>query len=819
MAEEVDRTAMPAPAAVAGLEQPLAGRQTLAIGLISFVLLGLQLTLMRSIAYAHGHHLAYVVISLGLLGFGASGSVFFVLRARTAIPPQWLLLPALLCCGVTSAWLVPLVTLPMAGFTVDLLGTDSGQWLRLMLLGLQLFLPFFFGALAIAVVFTAESHRIGPLYGANLLGSAAGAAGALALLHLTLPENILPWFAVGAWCAAFAASSRPMPAGERRLLALAAVVILPGLWFSGALPLSSYKDVSYALRLPDVEHRLLASHPFGRVETATSAALRHAPDLSLHYRGPVPAPPVVFVDGQTAGYLLSPEDPAGVILAHTPRALPYVLGEVRRVWILAPGGTPAINLALARGATVVVAEPHPSLARLLEQTLGEGHGVEVRAGVAPRSLFMAPLPAADRPQLIIFPTRGFFGGPVGLQAVAEDFLFTVEAVVAALSRLAPGGQLLLTVWLDEPLRHGPRLVDLAASALRTRGVATPGGHLAVVRGWGSLAITVGVEPLSPGQIAATQQFVRDAGFDLLWPVASGNPPRLHSGEGDLLDRIVASLLGAGRQDFLFRYRFAVAAPVDDRPFFNQFQRPGEVFADLVAGTTGATSLSLSEQGLTMVIAILLLLVLASVLLIFGPLLLLPGIVRERSFTLLYFAGIGAGFMFVEIALIQRFTLLWGSPLYSAAGVISALLVGMGAGSLCSQRFVPRPLRLAAVTALAAGLQVILLLATGILSRQWLELPTTASVSIGLIVLAVPAFVMGMPFPLGIRLLAERAPLQIPWACAVNGCLSVLGATAAGLVALTAGFSGLVLFAGGAYLAAALAAVVAYRRWDAGGAQL
>jgi len=57
--------------------------------------------------------------------------------------------------------------------------------------------------------------------------------------------------------------------------------------------------------------------------------------------------------------------------------------------------------------------------------------------------------------------------------------------------------------------------------------------------------------------------------------------------------------------------------------------------------------------------------------------------RTRIF--FYFSGIGIGYIFVEMAMIQRFGLYFGNTLHAVATVISAMLMASGMGSYASAR--------------------------------------------------------------------------------------------------------------------------------------
>jgi hypothetical protein len=150
---------------------------------------------------------------------------------------------------------------------------------------------------------------------------------------------------------------------------------------------------------------------------------------------------------------------------------------------------------------------------------------------------------------------------------------------------------------------------------------------------------------------------------------------------------------------------------------------------------------------------------------------------------LYFFGIGAGFIFAELLFIHIGTFFLGDPVVSLAVVLTALLVSSGAGGLWAQRRESRwvrPALVAAPTALALAC-----LALWMYSSRLLALPEFwryAAVSLCMI---APGFVMGLPFPLGMRFLLRR-PLDRTFAWAVNGCASVLASIAAAQICISAG---------------------------------
>jgi len=148
--------------------------------------------------------------------------------------------------------------------------------------------------------------------------------------------------------------------------------------------------------------------------------------------------------------------------------------------------------------------------------------------------------------------------------------------------------------------------------------------------------------------------------------------------------------------------------------------------------------------------------------------------------LLYFAAIGLGFIMIELPLIQRYTLVLGQPLYAFASILSCVLVFGGLGSFVSHSV--RDERLLATTrlvlsAVLLGALLHVVLMPGLLrTAMGLELPWRLLITV--VTIAPLGFVMGMPLPLGMRLLQRRAPLALAWAWGVNGSLSVMGSVLA-----------------------------------------
>lgn len=770
-----------------------------ALLLISTALLAFQIVLLQLLATSQWHHFAYFVISIALLGFGAAGSTL-------ALGRSWLLarqasgLPLLLCASaVTLAGAVGLTQALFDGFDSLLLFVDPGESLRLAGAALLLMLPFYFGALAIGLIFTSETERIGGYYFANMFGSGLGSVLGLAGLALQPPQQLT------AYCAllALAAGAVLLP-GTTRVVRLG---LLFGLLLVGAallrptqLPLSQYKDLSRALALPGadvVAHRPAAA---GQVHIVSSPQLRSAAGLSLNWTGPLPAAPAVFVNGDQIGSLPPVAGDDAPRDAST-YALPYALGAPQRVLVLNAGTGADVAQALDRGAaTVVAVEPHAALSDVLRRTAPQRFG---RLLDDPRVTWQATAPrtwlARDRSSydLLILPDVGGFGGGSGLFALHEQPLLTGEALRLAWQRLTPDGLLTVTAWLDYPVRNPLRLLTSLVTTLEQQGVADPGAHLAAVRSWGTITFCLKRSPYTSPELARIRGFAARWGFDpALLP---GLRPEERQVYNHLQDDTLFSLFDATldeRRERLYRdYPFRIRPVSDDRPFFAQFLRWRQLGSLLEL--YGQRAVPFLELGLLVAAVSALVLTILAALLILLPLTGLPSQQRQGWRTLLFFGGLGIGYMWTELALIHHFTLQLGQPVTAAALVVGVLLTGSAAGSALTGRFTRlHPWRWAGVVAVTLALYAGLLAP---LLQASLPLPLAGRAALAALLLTPAAVVMGMPFPLGLRLLNRRHAAEVPWAWGINGCLAVVAAALATLLAVEVGYSLLLMLAAGAYL--------------------
>jgi hypothetical protein len=157
--------------------------------------------------------------------------------------------------------------------------------------------------------------------------------------------------------------------------------------------------------------------------------------------------------------------------------------------------------------------------------------------------------------------------------------------------------------------------------------------------------------------------------------------------------------------------------------------------------------------------------------------------------LIYFTGLGFGFIAIEIALMQKLVLFLGHPLYSITVTLFSMLIFTGIGSLLSERWfhTPTPLAWLVPVSLAALLGLFILFSPKMV-EAWIGWPKLARILVTTGILTPISLLLGVPFAYGIRLLNRLNPTIIPWAWAINACAMVVGSIVAVIFSMNFGFN-------------------------------
>jgi spermidine synthase len=790
----------------------------LAIALISLATLAYEILLMRLFSIIQWHHFAYMIISLALLGYGASGAFVTLLQDRLQTHFSAVFISAISLFGITASGAFLLAQrLP---FNAEEILWDALQPLWLMAMYLLLAVPFFFAASAIALALSRFSQDIGRLYAFDLLGAGLGGLFVIALLFLALPMQVLASVALVALLGALSAA---MTLRTRAGWWALAILLLPGLFAVHAtlddhLILSPYKGLSQTLRISGTEVVTQRSSPLGLLSVVEShdIPLRHAPGLSLMASSEPPAQVAVFTDGDNMTVITKDTDNrhAFAYLDEMPSALPYHLTRPAHALILGAGGGAAVQQARYHDVQRITAvELNPQLVDLVKNRYGQFSGnlydqpgVEIHIDEA-RGFISRSNTGYD---LIQIPPMDAFGASgAGLYALNENYLYTAEAFQTYLSHLSPGGYLSISRWIRLPPRDAPKLFATALQALRDSGIKAPEQQLILIRSWQVSTLLVKNGSITSKEITALQQFCKARAFDIAWrpgmPKSEAN--RYNQLSQPWFYQAAIALTGNNAEAFLQDYKFNLHPASDDQPYFFHFFKWRTL--PEIASLRGSGGMPLLEQGYLVLVATLLQAIVASLLLILLPLRRLRRANRNGASpwrTASYFFAVGLAFLFIEMTFIQKFILLLHHPLYAAATVMTGFLLFAAIGSGFSQRLSQRNQHKQGVVAAVIGitlLSLIIFLFFYHLPASLLALPLWIKIIISLTIIAPLAFLMGLPFPLALSHLGNNAPEMIPWAWGVNGCASVISTILATLLAMHGGFTLVITLAVGLYIVAAL----------------
>lgn len=787
--------------------RPSIGKIQAAVFLISAALIAYEILLFKLFAIRYWHHFASLIVSIALIGFGASGTVIFLFREwlKERFSAVLFLAPFLMVGAIWGALFLG----ELIAFNPLMIIWQPREAAGLLGLSLALLVPFFIGAVCVGLslsVCAGEVHRI---YFSNLAGSGVGILPVLLSFFHLGPHEIILIISLIALGATFAA------AGSRRQTRISAVVLIAAvplylvLLHGRPVGMSGFKDLSVARNQAGAVIEAEVFGPLGLVTVLDSPVYHYLPDLSLNCPFDLPGQKGLFLNGDMAGAITGTGDTR--FMEWRTASLPYRLLDGPSVLVIGGGGGTEIMNARHHGAREIsVVEMNREIVRLMQG--------KYRA-------FSGGLYDPARARVLVEDGRGFLEGTgerfdliqmsllesmesasAGVFSLNENYLFTTEALKAALGRLAPGGILGISRWIKNPPRDAIKLLATAIAAL---GPDEATGSIVMIRSWQTATLLVRKDPFTAEQIATVKAFCRERLFDpCYYPGIKREETNIVNRLDDsyLFDAATKLLAGEG-EAFYDAYPFYVRPATDDRPFFAHTFKGAIVKKYLIP--YGRVSIPLIDWGYLLLWTALGILVLLSLSLIVLPLGTAGRGTREKLPVFVYFGSLGLAFMFLEMSFLQQFIRYLYDPVFSAAVVIGSFLVYSGIGSLIAGRTRAAGDRQVIIAAAwIAAVAVVYLLADQLLRGVLFSFPLGARMAVCSLLIAPLALPMGVPFPAGLsRLTGESKPL-IPWAWGINGFLSVIGASAAVLVAIGWGFRTVVLAALALYLLAALV----YRGW-------
>jgi spermidine synthase len=781
-------------------------RASLLAFLTAFVTLFVQVLVHRMISAKLINNYAFLVISLTMLGLAISAVILS--RWLPAFLRNWSD-AAVLCAALFALSLAATsAVFYRAGFDYGVIPSRLAYaigFLRFVPLALLFSLPFTFCGLILGGLLSAPDLPVRRVYFSDLVGSAVGAFAVIPAIALWGAERS----ALGGAAALLGGTlllERPRKAATWGVSGLAALALGAGF---------AWTDRVFALRYP----------------TGTFLALTQVPGSPLVLEH-VAWDPVARIEVTR----ITPPDPSTGLYACLIGSRRDFHQRFQRVitqnnnaytYAVAYDGRPASLAGIEEtlyAAAYQVAVPHP---RVLVIGAGGGFdllaalyhdpvnvtGVEVNAATVDilrqtYASFFGPWVKDPRVRLVVDEGRRYVasrpdtydiiqlsgvdsasGTPAAAHVFSESYLYTREAFDLFLSRLSPDGVLCMMRLEWNPPREMLRAVITAKDALRRVGVARPEEQIVTVTSTAGdfTALLVRRRPFRPEELDRLRGWSSASPYFRISaaPGEAGTAPNVYRSFMTLPD-------ARTERQWVAQYPFDIRPVDDDRPFF---------FRDL---SPDGTSLPVMELSL---ILLGILVSAAAILCVYLPLRVLAR--TESRFAhagryAVFFAGLGLGYLAVEVALLQKFGLFLGHPNYALSVVLAALLFTSGLGSLVSPLLTrvgqgPQGLSLALAAVVLAEHFFVLPHLPGMVA--W---PFAARASLTFALVAPVGLLLGAFLPPGLEQLKAEAPAYVPWAWGINGIFSVLAPVLAVAVSMTWGMGTLLLCALPVYLSAALA---------------
>jgi len=709
------------------------------IALISFALIALELLWTRIFSAEFYYTFAFLILSVSVLGLGLGG---LALRLFKKLNNEKSFVLSLVASGIFIL-IGPLLIFHF-GLDFSLLYLDFLMTLKFLLSVIILSASFFFGGIALSYILKNNSRDISKLYMSDLIGAGSGVLIVIFLMNIIGTPKASSLIAIFVFLTAFLNSKKVIKIISV-LLIISSIILT---FFSAGLLELDRKDRGEVLSthwdaLSKI--RVVEYNDFTR-----GIRIDNAAQTSVYkFEG----------DFNTTKFKF---DVNVANLIHRFDSCVFLS--------LGAGGGVDVLHALQEGAAEIHAvEVNPYINYLLEDgDLSEYSGFiykDPRVKVITEDARTYVRRFKSKFDIIFaLSSNSFAALASGAFALAENYLFTTEAVTDYWNSMSDDGYLIM-----EHHFYIPRMLSSVIEALQKIGVKNPYEHFAVYNlpYLKRNVLFLSKKPLEDGIIKRAFGITLSFRDNYIYPLY----PSPDSIYGNLVNQIVLQGWKVLQPDV----KVDLSPCTDDRPFIAQMG----MWKNLNLSDKEKirhfefTGFPVSKLNILVVLAVVILLII--------PLNILPyKLSKERLKPIpwLYFFFIGMGFMSVEVILIQKYTLFIGPSVYSLSAILFTLLLFCGIGSRFSNKINNNAVFLGIIIWIFLD---IFLFTHLTFSLGFLEM--LPRILISAILIAPLGFLMGMPFP--------KAGLKvgnlIDWGFAVNGAASVFGSTLIILIALTFGF--------------------------------
>ena len=741
-----------------------------------------EILLTRVFSLTMWYHFAFMAISMAMLGMTVGALAVFL---RPKAWPQETLLPAMGSSALLFAIAMAAAILLHISMLVP--NPSENAWPMIWTFAAAA-VPFAFSGVFVCLALTRFPSRIGQLYAVDLAGAAIGCLCVVAALH---------WLdGVGAvlCCAALAAvGGTLLLRGMERFVAALVAAALAGTTVWAGVHLARHELAAFPIQYAkwgmqgELEYERWNS--FSRIAVMKPSKWDVvAWSLSAAFTGSSKVPSRnLQIDAGAGTTLIGFDGDLGKLefLRWDLVNFAHHLRRDARICIVGSGAGRDILSAKVFGQKRVMAvEINPDILNVVNERFGDYTGHLDRDPIVSlvndeaRSYLAREKERFDIVQLTFIDT--WAATAAGAYVLTENSLYTVEGWKIFLDRLEDDGLLAVARAAIPELE---RLVALGREALRASGAEQPERHMVLVTnrtaGWPSSFGPMGLllvrrTPFPQEELAQIHGLAKRMQFDV----------ELHPGWAKTR-LLLALATGRGMEGELAAAFTNYDAPTDNQPFFFNMLRPSSW---LVMRETGTW---LGQQSVVLLMDLLAAVLLLTLACIALPLALARITLARADIALMsYFAAIGAGFMLIEVSMLQRLIIFLGHPIYSLSVILFVLLLAGGIGSRLSAGIAEDRLRLSGTRVLAFLTAV--LVAAGaampLLVTAFQASETPVRIAVSGVLLAVMGLFMGMAFPLGMRLAMASRPQLAPLLWGVNGATSVLASILAVVIAMAFGIS-------------------------------
>ncbi len=786
-----------------------------AVFLITFSILIFQIAQTRILSVIIWYHLAFFAISVAMLGMTV-GAVWLYLRRERF--QQSSLAVTLSNFSVATALAMPASVMVQFCLVtpVSLSLTTVVSWSLLLF---AMAVPYVFSGVVVSLALTRSPFPTGLVYGIDLLGAALGCVAVIGLLNVVDgPTSVVLSGAISGLSAmAFAASAssedqkrlksnfwwqRPAPV----VIALAAFALLNSLAPAGMRPMRPIlvkSNIEGAEGADNAAYerwnsysRIIAMPSYTQFPTMWGASPKLPSDTRV-------AEIDLNIDGMAGTAMFHYDGTRDSIsfLKYDLVNLAYRLPGIHKSAVIGVGGGRDLMSAHLFGVSDITGvELNPIFINLHTRdpfystfsNLMTLPNLKLHVDDA-RSWFASTEEKFDLVQMSMIDTWAATGA--GAFSLSENGLYTLEGWRAFLKAIHDHGIFTVSRWYaPDDVNETGRMIGLATGALLDAGIKDVRSHLFVARAERIATLVLSKSPFTEEQLRTLNDAVLDLGFRVL--LAPNQPP-----ESQLLAAITES------HDLIALDRAADApyldlrVPTDNRPFFfNQLR-----FSDIPKALLGHLGFGVVAGNLWASVGLVVILFISIVAVIATILVPLRGAARECSgplivFGSLYFSLIGMGFMLTEIALLQRFSVYLGHPIYSLGVSLFSLILASGLGSLTSEQLKldARGKLLAWGSIVVAYLVVLEESLPGVLESTT-NRERLVRIAISLTAIMPLGFVLGFAFPTGMRLVEEVDRQPAPWFWGINGATGVLASVVGLMFSMSLGINVTLLISAACYL--------------------